>query len=291
MVTRRCTQREFLLRPSKVLNHAFRFMLAHGAARAGVQLHAACVMSNHFHVMATDPAGDLSKFMHWLDGNLARFSNAYHGRWENFFAPGSYSAPKLLDAESVLEKLVYVLANPVAAGLVRNGARWPGVRLSPRRIGKPERVERPRFFFREDGPVPPFAILEIAKPPAFADVSDEDFLERVDAAVARREAEIQERFSEEGRVFLGEKAVLAQSIHTRPSSREPRMQRNPHVACREKWKRIAALEARKQFVEAYREALQEFCRRLRNCTGDAMKVVFPNGTYRMRVRYGVRCLE
>ena len=69
------------------------------------------------------------------------------------------------------------------------------------------------------------------------------------------------------------------------------MQRNPHVACREKWKRIAALEARKQFVEAYREALQEFCRRLRNCTGDAMKVVFPNGTYRMRVRYGVRCLE
>ena len=49
LVTRRCLQRQFLLRPSKLTNQVFGFLLAIAARRFDVDLHACCVMSNHFH--------------------------------------------------------------------------------------------------------------------------------------------------------------------------------------------------------------------------------------------------
>jgi REP element-mobilizing transposase RayT len=87
--------RQFLLRPSKFLNDAFRFVLVHGAEIYGIQAHAACVMSNHFHLIATDSPGNLSEFMDWIDRILARLLNAHHGRWESFFVGGSYGEVKL----------------------------------------------------------------------------------------------------------------------------------------------------------------------------------------------------
>ena len=292
MVTRRCTQRQFLLRPSRFLNHALLFIIAHAAERADVQLHAVCVLSNHLHLIVTDPGQNLSKFMGWVDSIVARLLNARYGRWENLFTqPGSYNDVKLLDANAVLRKLVYVLTNPVEAGLVQSGARWPGLRLSARRIGRPEKVDRPKFFFRKNGPVPDYATLQIVKPPAFHDLSDEEYKQRVEAAVAEREAEIRQNFLESGRKFLGEKKVLAQSIHQRPTSVEPRMEQEPHVACREKWRRIAALRERQQFLQDYRIALREFCDRVKRRSADALEVVFPRGTYWMHERYSVRCLD
>ena len=292
MVTRRCTQRQFLLRPSKFLNHALRFIFAHAAQRAGVYIHAVCVMSNHFHLIVTDPGKNLSKFMGWIDSIAARLLNARYGRWENLFAqPGSFNDVKLLDADAVLRKLVYVVTNPVEAGLVHAGARWPGVRLSASRIGRPEKIDRPNFFFRQHGPVPEHATLEVVKPPAFHDLTDEEYKQRVEAAVFERETEIRRRFRESGRKFLGEKKVLAQSIHLRPTTIEPRMEQEPHVACRERSKRIAALRERQQFLKDYRIALQEFCDRMKRRGADALDVVFPRGTYWMHERYGVRCLD
>lgn len=49
LVTRRCAQRQFLLRPSAETTAIFRYVLALAVHRFGVQLHAACVLSNHFH--------------------------------------------------------------------------------------------------------------------------------------------------------------------------------------------------------------------------------------------------
>jgi REP element-mobilizing transposase RayT len=291
MVTRRCTQRQFLLKPSKFLNHALLFLIARAAERAGVHLHAACVLSNHLHILVTDPGKNLSKFMAWLDSMVARVLNAYYGRWENFFArPESFNDVKLLDADAVLRKLVYVLTNPVEAGLVSAGARWPGVRLSPRRVGHPEEIERPNFFFRKNGPVPERVTLNIVKPPVFQDLSDEEYKQLVQTAVLEKEAEIRKRFEASKSKFHGEEKVRAQSHKKRPANCAPRMQREPHVACRDRWRRKRALQERKQFIEDYREALEEFCRRMKKHSADALKVVFPRGTYWMCERYGVRCL-
>jgi len=49
LVTRRCAQRQFLLRPSKATSETFLFVLALAAQRFGVRVHAFCVLSNHVH--------------------------------------------------------------------------------------------------------------------------------------------------------------------------------------------------------------------------------------------------
>ena len=131
LVTRRCSQRQFLLRPSQTTNATFLFVLAAAVRRFGIRLHAFCVLSNHFYLVLTDPDARLPEFEQYLDSLVARAVNASLGRWESFWAPSSYSAVKLVSPQDVVEKAAYVLANPVAAGLVRHGREWPGLWSSP----------------------------------------------------------------------------------------------------------------------------------------------------------------
>src|SRR5512137_1686654 len=153
LITRRCFGRMFLLRPSPLVNAVFEYALAVKAKAYGIQLHAYCVLSNHWHCVLTDPHGRLPEFQRDLGSTVARALNAGHGRWESFWAPGSYSAVALQSAEDVLDKMAYVLANPVVAGLVRRGAEWPGLWSAPSRIGARARlVKRPDHYFRKDGP-------------------------------------------------------------------------------------------------------------------------------------------
>ncbi|MBK6848690.1 MAG: hypothetical protein IPG96_14555 [Proteobacteria bacterium] len=49
LVTRRCVQRQFLLRPSATVNGIIGYCLAVAAERYGVRVHAFCVLSNHLH--------------------------------------------------------------------------------------------------------------------------------------------------------------------------------------------------------------------------------------------------
>ena len=67
LITRRTVQRTFLLRPSRQLNQAFLYCLAYAAERYGIGVHAFCVMSNHMHLVVTDPRGTLPQFMQWLN--------------------------------------------------------------------------------------------------------------------------------------------------------------------------------------------------------------------------------
>ena len=67
LITRRCSERRFFLRPSKVINEIFLYVLALSAQRHGVLVHAFCVLSNHAHLIITDPQGRLPAFMQYLD--------------------------------------------------------------------------------------------------------------------------------------------------------------------------------------------------------------------------------
>ncbi len=55
LVTRRSAQREFLLKPTELTTAIFKYVLAVAAQRSGVRLHAACVLSSHYHLVLTDP--------------------------------------------------------------------------------------------------------------------------------------------------------------------------------------------------------------------------------------------
>ncbi len=281
LVTRRCSERRFFLRPSKSTNAIFGYVLAVAAARYGVLVHAYCVLSNHFHLVVTDPDARLPEFHRYLDGLVARATNASLGRWESFWDPDSYSAVRLETAGAVVEKIVYVLANPVAAGLVRRGREWPGLWSDPARIGgAPVVFDRPREFFREKGSLPKSAAVELRRPPGFE--SDAAFRDVVVAELRETEDGIAAELTTGGRSFLGAGRVFAQRPDARPSTDEPRRTPSPRVASRNKWKRIEALLRLDEFVQSYREALSSWRAGARN-------VMFPFGTWHLRVQHGVCC--
>jgi REP element-mobilizing transposase RayT len=280
LVTRRCAQRELLLRPAEETNAIFLYVLALAARRFGVQVHAFCVLSNHFHLIVTDPGACLPAFEQYLGSLVARAVNCLLGRWESLWAPGSYSAVALLTPDDVVEKTAYVLANPVAAGLVQSGSEWPGLWSAPTVIGgAPIPAPRPATFFRETGYLPALEHLELSPPPGFA--SADDFRTRVLAALARHEELARGELARDGRSFLGRASVMAQSPFDRAGSGEARRQLKPRIASRDKWKRIEALKRLKAFLSAYREAWAT--RR----AGRA--ALFPCGTYLLRVLHGVPC--
>jgi len=56
-ITRRCTQRQFLLRPDPETNNAFIYCLAVAAQRADVEVIFTAAQSNHHHTGIYDPKG------------------------------------------------------------------------------------------------------------------------------------------------------------------------------------------------------------------------------------------
>ncbi len=281
LVSRRCAQREFLLKPTELTTAILKYVLAVAAKRYGVQLHAACVMSNHLHLVLTDRRADLPRFCQFLFGVLARAINASYGRWESVWAPGSYSAVKLVSARVVVEKTAYALANPAAAGLVEHGAEWPGLWTAPERIGAGgEIVERPEGFFSKQGTMPEREALVFTVPAGFA--SAEAFREAVTTRVADLEREAAKDLRSQGKDVLGVRGVRRQKHTDRPAPGERRRKLNPSVAAADEEERIEALKKLSEFRTAYREALA----RLK--AGDR-RVVFPPGTYLLRVHLGVAC--
>jgi putative transposase len=281
LLTRRCSHRQFLLRPSAITTAVFGYVLAVAARRFGVRVHAFCVMSNHFHLVVTDPDARLPAFAQYLHSLVARALNASLGRWESFWAPGSYSAVTLASARDIVDKAAYVLANPVAGGLVSRGRDWPGLWSAPESIGgAPTAVARPQEFFRRSGYLPDAAELEVSAPPGFD--SAEEFRVALVQALTDLEESARARITGSGRGFLGAARALAQKPTARPAPGEPRRGLNPRLAARDRWRRIEVLTRMAEFVAEYREALR--ARRL-----GAMEAVFPAGTYLMRVAHGVPC--
>jgi REP element-mobilizing transposase RayT len=281
LVSRRCTQREFLLKPSTLTNLIVKFVLAVAAARYGVLVHAICVMSNHWHIVLTDPRANLPDFNRFLDGVVAKALNSLYGRWENFWAPTPYSGVALVSPEDVVEKVAYALANPAASDLVDHDRKWPGVWSDPRLIGQPgELVPRPGHYFAQDGSMPESEELVFSTPPGFA--SAEVFQALVTARLRELEQEAAAKRAERGIEVLGAPRVRKQRHTDRPAPGEPRRVLNPRIAARDKWKRIEALGRLVSFLECHRDALLRYCRGERD-------VIFPRGTYLMRVRFGVAC--
>jgi REP element-mobilizing transposase RayT len=278
LATRRCTQREFLLKPSKITSEVFLYVLALATERFGVELHAFCVLSNHYHLVLTDPHARLPAFHQLLDALVARAVNASLGRWESFWAPDTYSAVTLVSPSDVLDKAAYVLANPVAAGLVPTGRLWPGLWSAPESIGGDAVVvPRPKHFFDPKGTLPEQVRLRLTVPPGFA--SAEDFRTQLVAALVAKEAEAV-RANRGG--FLGVARVLAQKPTRRPAPGEPRRTLNPRLAARDKWKRIESLGRLVAFLRSYRSAWVAW-------RAGEENVTFPCGTYLLRVVHGVPC--
>ena len=280
LITRRCTQRQFLLRPSRVTNQNVEYCLALAAERTGVLLHAVCVMSNHWHGVLTDPEARLPEFLEIFHKLVAKAQNTSLGRWENLWSSDKTSMVLLVSASDVLEKMAYTLANPTAAGLVKSPDEWPGV--ISRRFGELRNIEMPDLFFDDEGELPEDLALEFVRPPIFPTLSDAQLQAHLHDAVAKLVKRAREDMKLRGLPFIGRNAVLRQSFSAEPKTPAPRRNPSPRIAAKSTPARVAAIWRMLEFVRQYRAAWCEWREGNR-------AAVFPMGTYALRIYARVAC--
>ncbi|HVY49265.1 MAG TPA: transposase [Minicystis sp.] len=280
LVSRRVLLRQFLLRPSAEINGIFVYCLAYAASRTEVEIHGFCAMSNHWHGVVTDPKARLPEFLQMFHRLVAVAVNASLGRVENVWACEPTSVVRLESADDVLDKLAYMAANPVAAGLVSSPAEWPGAMTTG--LGNVLTATRPKHFFSARGRMPATVTLVCTLPKMLdtlgLDVARRRLRTLVQAYVRRARMVMRAQ----RRPFAGAASVRSAPITTSAASPEPMRQLKPSIASKDRERRIEALRRIRAFRYDYRIALD----RWRN--GDR-GVRFPSGTYRMRVLHGVCC--
>ena len=283
MLTRRVRGRTLLLRPSKRTNQIVGYVVAVISRRRNIQVHALKVMGNHWHVVLTDPDGAIVDFQRDCHQFIARGLNAHHDEVEAVWSSHPTSRVECEAPSDLVGRIAYTMANAVEAGLVRYGKSWPGLRMAwPR---KAKTFKRPPKFFRgakKGGKWPEEATLELTRPPGYDELSDDELAQVIDRAIEEREEGFRRQYDAEGRRFLGRRAVLAQSRHAVPTTREARSRISPKFASRDRARRIARILGNQQWLARYRNALRRWCAGERD-------VVFPAGTYKMRVLHGVAC--
>jgi REP element-mobilizing transposase RayT len=280
LITRRCVERRFLLRPSPQTNRIIEYCLAVAAARTGVEVHAFCAMSNHVHAVATDTQGRLPEFLQFFHRHVAVAVNASLGRKENLWSGHQTSVVEIGDDQDVIDKLAYVVANPTAAGLVRAPQKWPGVITT--RLGESKRIKRPADYFRVTGTMPEFASLHYTLPPQLLHLDYADANRRFFQALSIKVQAARADALAAGREFLGPKQVLKTSLGTAPSTSERTKTRMPRFAIRNQERRRAAVARWKAFQLVYMEALHRWRHGERSTR-------FPEGTWLMKRVHCAAC--
>ena len=189
VIQRRCTQRQFLLRPDEHTNNAFVYLLAEASQRFNIQIILPQMMSNHHHTVAYDPDGRHVEFREHFHKLLAKSQNALRGRWENLWSTEEPCIIEVIALEDLLKQLVYVATNPVEDGLVDKVHHWPGPNFVQALLsGKPMKATRPLHFFREHGSMPAEIELTLGFPAGFVHT------ELLLAELRRRIAEVEDTF-------------------------------------------------------------------------------------------------
>jgi putative transposase len=281
-VTARMLQRRFLLRPSPALNEIVHGLLARGKRRYGVEVCLFVFMSGHFHLLLrVENALQLSRFMTWLNSNLAR-EVARLTDWTGKVFDRRYTHVLVSPEEAAqVDRLHYFLAHGAKENLVASPLEWPGVHCAQAILSEAplegvwfdrtrEGVARrrgqdvgPRDFAEEE-------ILEWDPLPCWAHLSREEYVKRVREAVEQIESDTAARIRETGIAPLGPAAILAQNPFDRPnrSKKSPA----PLFHAFRKSVRQEMWEAYALFVATFREAAE----RLKN---GHPHPAFPEGSF------------
>ena len=100
LISRRCTQRQLLLRPDTTVEQIYLYCLGEAVQRYGITLHGFIAMSNHQHLVVRDNRPNFPEFLARLHKMIAKAMNALRGRWENFWATEQPSARRATSARN-----------------------------------------------------------------------------------------------------------------------------------------------------------------------------------------------
>jgi putative transposase len=245
-----------------------------------VQLHEFVVMSNHYHVVLSDPHCELPKFQQVLNSFSARAVNRFLGLMGTFWERESFTAPELASDADVIDRCVYVLTNPCSANLVEHPEDWAGITSWSLEYGQALVVRRPDFFRGH-----PEETLEIrlVRPPVMLELDDAQLRAEIRRRARERARELATERLAAGTTVLGMRRVARQSINDSPQPRPALPSAAPPAPrTRTRWSLAAVGQRSYAFLRDYKKAMETWLE-------DRDEGVFPFGTYLMRVRYGVAC--
>lgn len=99
-------------------------LLAKGLKKTGVELHAYCLMPNHFHLLVVPQKEDsLSKLMQWLMTSHVRFYHKKH-KTSGHVWQGRYKSFIVEQESYYLAVIRYIEANALRANLVSKAEEW-----------------------------------------------------------------------------------------------------------------------------------------------------------------------
>jgi REP element-mobilizing transposase RayT len=289
LVTRTTVSRQFLLAPDKRVNEIIEYCLARALRGLHIELHALSVQRNHYHLVLTDFAGDLPKFMRELNRMIAKcllamYRSQHPGKTlETIWSTSPYSAVALTTPASVLEKIAYTLTNPVKDGRVADYRAWAGVCSQPSDwLRGPKVVARPPIYFSQSDSSLASLRYQMTVPPMLRDLPAQE-------AVAAAEERILEHQSlwqrERQRTTQRPVTVRREARANRfegPARARPGRSESPHFAASGVAEALDdAKRALRQFHASYRTARALFI--------NGLPGTFPAGTYLMRVVYQVPC--
>ena len=262
-VTTRTIQSRFLLRPSAELNDLILGVIGRARSLYDVDVIAFVVMSNHAHFLLSPANGEqLAKFMAHVNRNISDEAGREHD-WSGALWARRYRGIVVVDEESQVARLRYLLSNGCKEGLVSSPKSWPGATsvhaiidggpvvgtwldrsgmYRARRRG--ETVERSEFETS-------YATV-LAPLPCWRRLSAEEYRQRCAEMVADIECETAALNARLGRTVLGVDKILAQDPHGKPRtiSKSPA----PMVHAATEAARELFVEAYRIFVAAYRRA-------------------------------------
>lgn len=301
-VTVRAVNRSFRFVPKRRVREVIWYCLAVAIDKFAdrIAVHEFLFMSNHFHLTLTDTEGCLPDLMEYLDSLLARALNAVHGTTGTVVEKGY----NLVDADDVtlLEHCAYTLANPCASHLVARARHWKSVSSLRLEYGVPVTIKRPRAGlwggklahakrkksqrskraqYAGRSKLPEKVDLVLRRPPVMRHLGDADLRAHVRQRVESKELELIAARKAKGIRVMGWDKVVEQHFSMIPRSEE-RFGRVPSFSRSTDEARVAAAQRRRRFLSAYYVALKDYL-------GRVLDVIFPEGTWLMKKRFGVSC--
>ena len=121
----------------------------------GVQLHAYCLMTTHYHLLVRSTVSRLSDAMRFASGKFTKLKNKRDGRDGPLFR-GRITSVAIDSDAHLIQAMRYIHMNPVEAGIVAQPTDWDwsSVRAYLDAIARPTRLET-AFILDMFGPANP----------------------------------------------------------------------------------------------------------------------------------------
>jgi REP element-mobilizing transposase RayT len=91
--------------------------------RYGLEVYAWCVLTTHYHVVLRAPSGHFSDAFRDINGIHSRRTGRRHG-WTGHLVRNRFYSVAVRSVAHFVAALIYVVRNPLAAGLCREAGEW-----------------------------------------------------------------------------------------------------------------------------------------------------------------------